>query len=288
MGWSAKTVLHTSRGTLDLSGGPRIMGVLNCTPDSFSDGGRFLDPAAAVDHGLQMIADGADLVDVGGESTRPGSDPVSTDEQIRRTIPVIERISAQSDVPISIDTTSAAVARAALEAGACLINDVSALRLDPEMAPLAAGSGAAVCLMHMAGEPRTMQQNPTYQDVVTDIWRFLADRIQSAVVGGIPRERLLVDPGIGFGKTAAHNLTLMRHLERFADLGVPLIVGTSRKRFIGAVLDEPDPQRRTWGTAATVAWAVRSGAAVLRVHDVRPMRQVADMTWAMMTEEVER
>jgi dihydropteroate synthase len=276
-----KELLQTSREPIDLSR-PRVMGILNVTPDSFSDGGAYLEPAAAVARGVLMAQEGAELLDVGGESTRPGSEPVAAAEQIRRVVPVIEGLTAACGVPISIDTTSAAVADAALAAGACIINDVSALRFDARMAGLAAERGAAVCLMHMLGEPSTMQQAPSYQDVTEEVCRFLADRVQFAVDHGIGRDRLLIDPGIGFGKTTAHNLTLMRRLEALVALGVPVLVGTSRKRFIGQTLDRPVDQR-SWGTAATVAWAVRSGVRIVRVHEAGPMRQVVEMTWAMMS-----
>ena len=279
---NGKTILPTSRDPIDLSGRPLVMGVLNVTPDSFSDGGRFVEPAVAVDHALRMVEEGADIIDVGGESTRPGSEAVSAAEQVRRCVPIIERIAAESDVAISIDTTSAEVARAAIEAGACVINDVSALRFDPKMGQVAAETKAAVCLMHMLGEPRTMQQNPTYKNVTAEVCRFLTDRIECAVRGGVSRERILIDPGMGFGKTLTHNLKLLSELKSLVALGYPVVIGTSRKRFIGAVLDRPADER-IWGTAATVAWAVRDGAKIVRVHDVGPMRQVVDMTWAMIS-----
>lgn len=278
---TARTRLETSRSPIDLSGRPLVMGVLNVTPDSFSDGGRFVEPAAAVEHALRMVEEGADIIDVGGESTRPGSKAVCAEEQVRRCVPVIEQIAAESNVAISIDTTIAEVARVAIEAGACVINDISALRFDPEMGRVAAETKAAVCLMHMLGEPRTMQQNPTYKNVTAEVCRFLTDRIECVVRGGVSRERILIDPGIGFGKTLTHNLRLLGELKSLVAIGYPVVIGTSRKRFIGAVLDR-SADERLWGTAATVAWAVRDGAKIVRVHDVGPMRQIVDMTWAMM------
>jgi dihydropteroate synthase len=286
----------------------RLMGVVNVTPDSFSDGGLFLDPAAAVAHGLEMVDEGAEILDVGGESTRPGAEPVGATEELRRVLPVVEGLAAQSDLTISIDTSKASVACAALEVGASLVNDVTALRGDPEMAAVVAQSGAECCLMHMLGEPRTMQRAPRYEDVVGEVKAFLEERLAFAVAEGVAEERVLLDPGIGFGKTLEHNLELLRRLRELAAVGRPLVVGTSRKSFLGRILadaagrEEPteagrhappaladlgtraervSPQSvpvsastegRLSGTVATCVLAYERGASVLRVHDVAPVR----------------
>ncbi|MCX8035984.1 MAG: dihydropteroate synthase [Candidatus Sumerlaeia bacterium] len=256
-----------------------VMGIVNVTPDSFSDGGRFLDPERAVAHGLQLIADGADILDIGGESTRPGAEPVPADVELRRVLPVVERL-RQTNVLLSIDTAKAVVARAALEAGAHIVNDVTALRGDPEMAHVAADFGAGVVLMHMQGTPRTMQANPTYRDVVAEIGGFFAERRQAARAAGIADECMVFDPGIGFGKTLEHNLAILRRLGELLSLGRPVLVGPSRKSFIGKVLDVP-VEDRLEGTAAAVAIAVWNGAAIVRVHDVRAMKRVAQMAAAI-------
>ncbi len=256
-----------------------VMGILNVTPDSFSDGGKFLDSEYAKRHVDQMLSDGADWIDIGGESTRPGSEPVDADEQLRRVLPAIEA-AAKRDVVVSIDTSSAAVARAALDAGACVVNDVTAGRADPGMLGVMA-TARACCLMHMLGTPATMQQSPAYDDVVAEVERHLLDCADAAVAAGVERGRILLDPGIGFGKTTAHNLALLRATPRLASIGFPLLIGTSRKRFLGELTNEPDPASRQFATAATVALAVRDGASVVRVHDVRAMRQVVDVTWAI-------
>src|SRR5918999_773136 len=238
--------------TLECGPPTRVMGVLNVTPDSFSDGGRFLDHEAAVEHGLRMATDGADLLDVGGESTRPGSQPVSIDEEIARVLPVIKRLAAEVDVPISIDTRKPEVAGAALDTGAVVVNDVSGAR-DPLMFEVVRRWGAGLVMMHMLGEPKTMQEDPRYVDVVREVRAYLADRVGSAVAAGIERERLAVDPGLGFGKTYQHNLTLMRDIGAFLDLGVPVVVGPSRKSFIGAALGGLPMDQRLEGTAGAVA-----------------------------------
>jgi len=264
--------------------GPFVFGVLNVTPDSFSDGGLYAKASDAIEAACRMADAGADVIDVGGESTRPGAEPVPADEQIRRTQPVIASLVERfgSDGPaISIDTRLAAVAQAALDAGARIINDISALRDDAALAPLAAQRGAAVVLMHMQGTPATMQQHPCYDDVVREVRDFLAERIAAAVAAGIPRARILIDPGIGFGKTCAHNLTLLRELHVFRELGVPLLVGPSRKRFIGQVLGIDRPADRLYGTLAAVAACVLAGAECVRVHDVAAARQVADLCAAI-------
>jgi dihydropteroate synthase len=255
------------------------MGIVNVTPDSFSDGGAFLEAEAAIAHGLELVGEGAEILDLGGESTRPGADPVSVREELRRVVPAIEGLaSAAMAVQISIDTSKARVAAAALRAGASLVNDVSALRADPEMAAVVADSGAECCLMHMLGEPRTMQRDPRYDDVVDEVRAFLEERLRFAVREGIAEERIMLDPGIGFGKTAAHNLELLRRLDELAALGRPLVIGTSRKSFLGRIaadaggLAEPlDAQHRLAGTIATNVLALERGASVFRVHDVAPV-----------------
>jgi dihydropteroate synthase len=241
------------------------MGVINVTPDSFSDGGVHLDPETAALAARRMFADGAAIVDVGGESTRPGSEGVSLDEELRRVVPVLERL--QGDVPISIDTAKAEVARRAVELGAELVNDVTALRGDPELAGVVADGGAYLCLMHMQGEPRTMQREPRYDDVVSEVAAFLEERLRLAVAAGVPEERICLDPGIGFGKTVEHNLELVRRLDVLAALGRPVLVGFSRKSSLRALTNDGDL------LAASVAAAVAAydrGATILRVHDVRP------------------
>jgi dihydropteroate synthase len=245
------------------------MGVVNVTPDSFSDGGEFLDPDAAVAHGLELAADGAAILDIGGESTRPGADPVPEDEELRRTIPVIEGLAAETDGwEISIDTTKAAVAEAALEAGASIVNDVSAFRFDPAMAGLVAGRGATCCLMHLLGEPRTMQADPRYGDVVSDVKAFLEERLSFAVSEGVNEERVWLDPGIGFGKTVDHNLELLRRLGEIVAIGRPVVIGTSRKSFLGKLTGGRGEADRLPGTIATNVMALERGARVFRVHDV--------------------
>jgi dihydropteroate synthase len=272
------------------SAGFRLMGIVNVTPDSFSDGGRFLEADAAIAHALELIGDGAEIVDIGGESTRPGAEPVSADEELRRVRPVIEAIDAMSDrslatrPQISIDTSKASVARAALDAGATLVNDVTALRADPAMAGLVADSGAECCLMHMLGEPRTMQIEPHYDDVVDDVKAFLLERMEFAVAEGIAENRLLLDPGIGFGKTVAHNLELLRRLAELCELGRPLVIGTSRKSFLGRVAGAPEASQRLAGTLATNVLALERGASVFRVHDVAPAREALTVAAATLGE----
>lgn len=256
------------------------MGILNVTPDSFSDGGLFSDRHAALKRALSMRDEGADIIDVGGESTRPGAEPVSADEEMERVVPVIEAIAGETDVPISIDTMKAEVARAALHAGAVIVNDVSAMRSDPAMSSVVAGSGAGVVLMHMLGEPRTMQQNPVYADVVREVRDALLQWAARAEGDGIARESIAVDPGIGFGKTVDHNLALIRSIGLLADSGYPVLAGPSRKSFIGAVLNVP-VDRRLEGTAAVVAWLAARGARIVRLHDVKPMADVVRMTEAI-------
>jgi dihydropteroate synthase len=247
-----------------------VMGVLNVTPDSFSDGGQWLDAGRAVAHGLELESEGAAILDVGGESTRPGAEPVSLPEELRRVMPVIEGlIAAGTGAQISIDTSKATVAEAALAAGATLLNDVTALRADPRIAELVAAHGTEVCLMHMLGEPRTMQDDPRYDDVVSDVKAFLEDRMAFAVAEGIPEERILLDPGIGFGKTLEHNLELVRRLDELAALGRPVVVGVSRKSFLGRITGR-DVDHRVAATVAVNVLAFERGARVFRVHDVGP------------------
>jgi dihydropteroate synthase len=261
---------------------PLVMGVLNVTPDSFSDGGRFASPEAAAAHALQLVDDGADLIDIGGESTRPGSRAVDAQEQVRRVLPVFKSLAGRLPAVLSIDTTWQAVAEAAVDSGAHLINDISAGLADPGMLTLAACRGLPIVLMHMQGTPQTMQLDPRYTDVVSEVRDFLIARGQAAQAAGIHPERILFDPGIGFGKAAEHNLTLLRDLRRLADLGRPLLVGTSRKGFIGRITGEVEPAARVMGTAASVAWAVANGAAIVRVHDVEAMSRVVRVVRAII------
>ncbi len=254
----------------------RVMGVVNVTPDSFSDGGLYLDPDAAIAQGLALIDDGADVLDVGGESTRPGAEPVSAAEEMRRVLPVVRALAADGLVPVSIDTTKASVAASALEAGATIVNDVSAGRFDPDLLGVVAEAGAGYIAMHMLGEPRTMQKNPRYHDVVAEVGAFLVERLDAAAAAGIARDSLMADPGIGFGKTAAHNLVLLADLASLAErVVVPLLVGTSRKTFIGRLLGVDDPAARDDGTLATVVWALDHGARMVRVHDVTSAARAA-------------
>ena len=259
---------------------PKVMGIVNVTPDSFSDGGEFLDPERAIAHGRELAAEGADILDIGGESTRPGAQAVDAGEELLRVRPVIEALEPDG-VPISIDTSKAEVAEAALATGATMVNDVTALRLDPELADVCARAGCEVVLMHMLGDPRTMQENPVYDDVVDDIKAFLAERIEFAVSRGIDEKRIWVDPGIGFGKTVEHNLELHRRLGEFAELGRPIAFGSSRKSFIGR-LTGAEVDRRLGGTIASNVIAYASGARMLRVHDVAPMRQAITIAEAIL------
>jgi dihydropteroate synthase len=272
--------------TLALSGGrvlaldrPRLVGILNVTPDSFSDGGRFTETGPAVDHALAMLQDGADLIDIGGESTRPGAARVDPQEQRRRTEPVIRALLRQHpQALLSIDTTHAPVAAAALDAGAVMVNDISAGGEDPHLLPLAAARGAAVVLMHMRGQPATMQQNPTYRDVVSQVTAFLRERAHAALAAGLTPAHLVLDPGIGFGKTSAHNWTLIQHLHALVALGFPIMLGTSRKRFLRELADGPesaDADAVVAATAATTALGAAAGVRLFRVHDVRVNRSAA-------------
>jgi dihydropteroate synthase len=258
-------LLSCRQHTLDLSR-PVVMGVLNVTPDSFSDGGRFLDPGEAVRQARRMAAEGAALIDVGGESTRPGADPVDTADEIDRVIPVIEALVAGLEVPVSVDTSKPEVMAAALEAGACMVNDVLALRAPGALEAVAA-SGAAVCLMHMQGSPRSMQADPRYDDVVQDVHHFLSERVAVCEAAGMDRSRLVIDPGFGFGKTLEHNLALLAGLDDFTRDGLPVLVGLSRKSMIGQLTGRP-VQERLAGSVALAALAVERGASIVRAHDV--------------------
>jgi dihydropteroate synthase len=259
---------------------PAVMGVINVTPDSFSDGGEHLDPAAAIAHGLTLAADGADMIDIGGESTRPGAQPVTLEQELARVIPVIEDLAERTSVPISIDTMKAEVARRAIAAGAAFVNDVSALRHDPEMAAVVRDAGVGVCLMHMQGTPRTMQDDPRYDDVVAEVSEFLTERVGFAESQGIDQALICIDPGIGFGKTIEHNLTLLRDLDRIAALGPPVLVAVSRKRFLGQITGRAEKQRVA-GTVAANLEAFRRGAWMFRVHDVAPNREALDVAAAV-------
>jgi len=266
---------------LDLHARVLIGGIVNVTPDSFSDGGRYLDPEAAVDHAAALVEQGADLIDIGGESSRPGSAPVAPDEELRRVMPVVRAVCRKVAVPVSVDTTKAVVAQRALDAGAAIVNDISALRFDPGMAQVVAKAGAGLVLMHMQGTPQTMQQAPCYWDVVAEVRDFFRERLAAAARAGIAAEQILLDPGLGFGKNLEHNLTLVDRLDRLVELGRPLMIGPSRKAFIGEVLDRAVSER-VMGTAAVVAVAVLRGARLVRVHDVAPVRDVVRMVEAIM------
>ena len=261
----AWTAIHTA----SMDPVPRVMGVVNVTPDSFSDGGRYLEPDAAVAHGVELAGQGAAILDVGGESTRPGADPVEPEEELRRVVPVVRGLArAVPDVTLSVDTSKAEVARQAVAAGATVVNDVSALRADPELVDVVSAAGVGCCLMHMLGEPRTMQDAPHYDDVVSEVKAFLEQRLEFAVARGVDERRIWLDPGIGFGKTARHNLELLARLDEIVALGRPVVVGTSRKTFLGRLAGGRDPGERLPGTIATNVMAFERGAAVFRVHDV--------------------
>jgi dihydropteroate synthase len=259
---------------------PLLMGIINVTPDSFSDGGRFYDPQRAVEHAIRLVGEGADLLDIGAESTRPGAQPVDEEEERRRLIPVVAAVAKAVSVPVSVDTSKAEVAKAAIDAGAVMVNDVTALRGDSAMVEIVAKAGAGLALMHMQGSPQTMQHAPQYDDVIGEVARFLAARARFAIERGVARNRIVLDPGIGFGKTLTHNLDLLANLHVLKELGYPLLVGPSRKGFIGQ-LTRQSVEARGWGTAAVVALAVEQGANILRVHDVAPMKDVANVAAAL-------
>jgi len=265
---------------------PLIMGILNVTPDSFSDGGRFDETTPAVKHALDMMYEGADIIDVGGESTRPGSERVNAEEQILRVADIIKSIReiALEEIEISIDTTLSKVAEAAIESGASMINDVSAGNDDPQILELAADRNVPIILMHMQGNPQTMQSNPVYDDVVEDIRAYLLDRVETAMAAGIKHENIAIDPGIGFGKTQVHNIQLMSRLERFVDTGLPVLLGASRKRFISAICEGVEPDELVGATCATTVAGVNAGVQIFRVHDVRPNKQAADVAYALLNQ----
>jgi dihydropteroate synthase len=279
-----RTARHTDRaGTLRAGPGPVVVGILNVTPDSFSDGGVFLDPEAAADHATAMLDEGAGILDVGGESTRPGSDPVSQEEEIQRVFPVIERIlSVRPEAMISVDTYRSGTASAALEAGASLVNDVTALRGDSRMASVIQEAACPVILMHMQGEPKTMQKEPHYEDVVREVRDFLAERAEHAVAAGVRPENVIVDPGIGFGKNLEHNLALLRNLDAIVDLGFPVLIGASRKSFIEKITGVREARDRVSGTVATTVLAYERGASFFRVHDVRANREALAVAEAVL------
>lgn len=259
-----------------------LMGVLNVTPDSFSDGGEFNTPMSALAQAEQLVEAGADILDIGGQSTRPGAEQVSVDEELQRVLPIVEAIRSELSVPISVDTTRASVAQAAIAVGADLINDISGGTFDPQMFSVVAQLGVPMILMHIRGTPQTMQQLTDYQDLMGEIYEFLERQITAAVESGIERSRLIIDPGIGFAKTAEQSLEILRQLRTLRSLGIPILVGPSRKSFIGRILNQPDAKRRVWGTAAACCSAIAGGADILRVHDVLQMREVclvADAIW---------
>jgi dihydropteroate synthase len=256
------------------------MGIVNVTPDSFFDGGRYCDPQRAVEHAVRLVAEGADLLDIGAESTRPGALPVDEHEERRRLIPVVAAVAKAVSVPISVDTSKAEVARAAIDAGAVMVNDVTALRGDSAMVEVVSETRTALTLMHMQGTPQTMQQAPHYDDVVREVAQFLAERARFAIEHGVAKNRIVLDPGIGFGKTLWHNLDLIANLAQLAELGYPVMVGPSRKGFIGQLTGQ-SVEAREWGTAAVVALAIGQGATILRVHDVGPMKDVANIAAAI-------
>ena len=270
-------------GDRTLGPDPVLVGILNVTPDSFSDGGDFLNPEMAAARASVMLDEGAEIIDVGGESTRPGSDPVPQEEEVRRVVPVIEKVLFERpDAILSIDTYRAATAEAALEAGARIVNDVTALRGDPRMAGVVAGARCPVILMHMLGEPKTMQRDPRYEDVAREVREFLAARVEHAVAAGVEPENIILDPGIGFGKTLEHNLALLRRLGSIVDLGFPVLVGTSRKRFIGSITGVEEARDRVSGTVAANVIAYERGATFFRVHDVRANREALAVVRAVL------
>jgi dihydropteroate synthase len=277
---SPTRVIKLGRRTVDLGRRTHVMGILNVTPDSFSDGGRFLDPAVALDHAVAMAGEGADFIDIGAESTRPGARPVPAREQLARLTPVLRAVKKRVKLPVSVDTTSAKVAQAALREGADMVNDVSALSGDPRMPAVVARFGVPCILMHMKGRPRTMQRNPKYQDLMAEITGFLTTALARGEQAGIERTQMLVDPGIGFGKTITHNLEILRRLAELQTLGVPVVVGPSRKRFIGTLLDVPADERLE-GTIAACVMAAANGANILRVHDVKPVARALKLADAI-------
>ncbi len=275
-----------SRYDLDLSKKTHIMGILNITPDSFSDGGMHFDKSSAIEHALRMINDGADILDIGGESTRPGSEPVSLDEELRRTIPVIEALAKNISIPISIDTCKSEVALQALEAGASIVNDISGMRFDPEMPKVVSRFKAPVVIMHIKGAPKNMQNNPTYEALIPEIMDYFRISIRLAVKFGIPENMIILDPGIGFGKTLEHNLEIINNLDQFSILKKPILIGPSRKAFLGKILGGLPPQERLEGTAASTAISIIKGAHIVRVHDVKEMARVAKVADAIKQQKI--
>jgi dihydropteroate synthase len=273
--------LSWSNFSLDFSKKTYIMGVLNVTPDSFSDGGLYLDKSAAIRRALQMLEDGADIIDIGGETTKPGSEPVAVEEELRRTIPVIEALAKKLPIPLSIDTCKSEVARRALDAGASMVNDISGLRFDPKMAKVVSGQKVPVVIMHIKGVPRDMQKNPVYEALIPEITDYLRGGIRLALEYGISEDRIIIDPGIGFGKTTEHNLEIIHGLREFALFEKPLLIGPSRKAFTGRVLGGVPPEDRLEGTAAAVAISIMNGANIVRVHDVKEMVKVAKVADAI-------
>jgi dihydropteroate synthase len=267
--------------TWELCGVPKLMGIVNVTPDSFSDGGQFIDPTRAVEQCLRLVEDGADLLDLGGESTRPGAVPVGEEEEILRVVPVVAEVARRISVPISIDTTKAAVAQRALDAGAAIVNDISGLRFDPRMPEVCARARAGIVCMHMQGTPQTMQIDPQYKDVVREITDYLAERLATLEQSGIARERVVIDPGIGFGKTPHHNLAILKNIARFRALGRPVLIGHSRKRFLAKILGRTLEETSAATLGVSVAAAL-AGADLLRVHDVRATRDVLGACWAVL------
>ncbi len=273
--------LNFAKKTLDISSRTHLMGILNVTPDSFSDGGNFFQVEDAVKQGLRMAEEGADIIDVGGESTRPASDPITTEEELSRVIPVIKKLSKETDLPISIDTYKSQVAKEALDAGAEMINDISALRFDPKMKELAAESKVPIVLMHIKGTPKNMQDNPYYDDVIEEITEYLQESIQMAKDAGIQKESIVIDPGIGFGKRLEDNLNILKNLKKFSILDCPILVGPSRKSFIGKILDLP-VEERLEGSLAALAVSIMNGANIVRVHDVKESKRVAGLVDAIL------
>ncbi len=259
---------------------PLIMGIVNVTPDSFFDGGKYFNKKLAVEHAIEMAENGADIIDIGGESSRPGAEPVSDEEELSRVLPVIEKVASKISVTISIDTCKSVVAKRALNAGAEIVNDISAMRLDESMADIIKEANSYVVLMHMLGNPRTMQKAPYYKNVVEDIISFLKSRVQFAIDHGIQKNRIIIDPGIGFGKTLEHNLTILRNLDSLNELGYPVLIGASNKSMIGKITGA-EGKERIWGTSAIVAHCVIKGVKIHRVHDVKAMRQVCDVASAI-------
>ncbi len=273
--------------SIDFSQRTCIMGVLNVTPDSFSDGGLYFEKSIAIERAKEMVEDGADIIDIGGESTRPGAEPVSLDEELNRTIPVIETLSKEIKVPISIDTYKSIVAEKAINAGASIVNDISGLRFDPEMAEVIAKHKVPVVIMHIKGTPRNMQKEPFYENLIIEIKNYLEDSINIALSAGIEKDKIIIDPGIGFGKTFEHNLEIIHKLSEFTIFGRPILIGLSRKAFIGKILNNAPPRERVEGTAAAVAISIMNGANIIRVHDVKQMAMVAKVADAIKRIKIE-